>query len=154
MKREKKALILASIAALLMLCGCSKKANTIEKDDGTYIESNGEYVKLNLEPKEFEAGKHIIYYVYKIDTPWYSDGVEIYSGYDAFGNVVPETPEGYKLINIVGLSDNDGYTNSFAFFYVNEVPVVVNGKLNPNTGVVEYLEPGEKVSSLTLENSN
>ena len=153
MKKENKALLLALVASLSFLCGCSKKTKTIETSDGTYVESNGEYVRVNTEPIEYEAGTHFIYYIHKFDIPIINTGY-LEEGYNCFGNIFPETPEGYRLINITNLSDNDGYVDGFAFFYVNEVPVIVEGKFNSSTGEVEYLEPGEVVKSLTLENNN
>ena len=49
------------------------------------------------------------------------------------------------------MSDANGATNAIAFFYVNEVPVLVEGVLNFETGIVEYVEPGVVVEEKTLE---
>ena len=62
MNKKKKALLLASIASLSILCGCTTAPKSIETEDGTYVESNGEYVRLNLEPVIFEPGTHIVQY--------------------------------------------------------------------------------------------
>ena len=154
MKRKKKALLLASIASLCLLCGCGKNSQVevVEKNGEEYIKTGDEYTKLDISPKRFEAGDHVVYYVVKRETgdSWLNV-YEINSGYNGIKNIVPETPEGYKLIDVVSMSDANGATNAIAFFYVNEVPVLVEGVLNFETGIVEYVEPGVVVEEKTLE---
>ena len=152
MKSKKKALLLASIASLGILCGCGKeKHKTIETEDGTYIEANGEYVRVNTEPKRFESGTHVIYYVFKNVGSFWTNNFNLKNGFGTLGDIIPETPEGYRLLNISGLSDGSQGTDGLGFVYINEVPVLAEGFFNEETGLVEYTQPGTVIDELELK---
>ena len=149
MKNEKKALILASIAALLMLCGCSKKPNTIETEDGTYIETNGEYVKLSLNPVIYEPGAHVIMYNQYIggNQNWSTN-----DGWEYSRLSIPEVPEGYRYVETIDICDGGyGRTNAFIHIYVNTKTVEVTPIYNSEKDEIDYCMPGKVVEEKTLE---
>ena len=153
MKKENKALLLALVASLSFLCGCSKKANTIETEDGTYVEQNGEYVKLNLEPVVFEPGTHVIKYVSlcdDVDGNWRIVDSYLKTGFD---NPVktPEVPEGYKLVGVTSYANNDGYDRYIIYIFVNEERVEAEGKYYPEINMVLYNTPGTIINEKSLE---
>ena len=150
MKNKKKALLLTGIASLGILCGCGKeKHKTIETGDGTYVESNGEYVKVVLEPKTYEPGTHIIIFNDHLDstnTRSYNDGWE----YSYFS--IPEPPEGYKYVNTVIVDQSSsGSVNIYAHIYVNEKTVEVTPIYNAQKNTINYCNPGVVVEEKTLE---
>ena len=149
MNKKKKALLLASIASLNILCRCTTVPKSIETEDGTYVESNGEYVRLNLEPAIFEPGTHIVQYNV------YIGNMDVYSKEDGWGKSrveFPEVPEGYKYVETISIDQAGyGHLNAFVHVFVNEKRVEVTPVYNTSTGKVEYLEPGRVIEEKTLE---
>lgn len=149
MNNKKKALLLASVASLSILCGCTTAPKSIKKEDGTYVESNGEYVRLNLEPAIFEPGTHIIHY------NQYIGDRNVYGKTDGWGQSkidFPEVPEGYRYVETISLDQAGyGHLNALVHVFVNEVTVEAIPVYNTNTGEVVYSEPGTIVSEKTLE---
>ena len=118
MNKKKKALLLASVASLSILCGCATDTpKSIETEDGTYVESNGEYVKLNFEPQVFEPGTHIIHY------NQYIGDRNVYGKTDGWGQSkidFPEVPEGYRYVETITLDQGGyGHLNSIVHVFVN-----------------------------------
>ena len=153
MNNKKKALLLASIASLSILCGCgspsTKRVKSIETEDGTYIESNGEYVRLDISPKVFEPGTHIIQYVHKVNDGSSYHNSQLTEGYNN-SLFSPDVPEGYKIIGTTGYSNNYGYDNYMVYIMVNEETVEVEGRYDINTNSVMYNIPGKVVKEKTL----
>ncbi len=146
MNKKKKALLLASIASLSILCGCTTSAKTIETEDGTYVESNGEYVKVNVDNKIFEVGEHkIAYAVTTSGTYTFNKGwINLYS-------YMPEIPEGYELTGVATASSYKGYTDAILFTFTNIEKVEVEGVYNSKLNIVEYPAPGTVIKDKTLE---
>ena len=150
MNNKKKALLLASIASLSILCGCGSAPKSIETKDGTYVESNGEYVKVEVLPKTFEPGTHIIQYVHKVNEERSSyHNSQLTEGYNN-SLFSPEVPEGYKIIGTTGYSNKDGYDNYMVYIMVNEETVEVEGRYDINTNSVMYNIPGKVIKEKTL----
>ena len=151
MKNKKKALLLASIASLGILCGCGK-VKTIEVDDETYVESNGEYIRLDIEPKVYEPGTHVIQYVHNIH-----DGNHDYYKRkhlkEGFNNIIftPEIPEGYKIVGTTSYSNNDGYDYFIIYIMVNDKTVEVEGVFDAETNSIIYNDPGKVIEEKALE---
>ena len=148
MREKEKALLLALVASLSFLCGCSKKANTIETEDGTYIEQNGEYVRLKLEPVTYEPGTHVISYNQYLaadDISSTSDGWE-YSKVS-----IPEVPEGYRYVETIVSDNGSGRIKSLIHVYVNTKTVEVTPIFNTNKGMIDYCMPGVVVEEKVLE---
>ena len=150
MKNKKKALLLASIASLGILCGCGKeKHKTIETEDGTYIETNGEYVKVEVLPKVYEPGTHIIQFVHKNSDGYSYDRSYLIEGFDNL-LFAPEVPEGYKAIGSTSYSTNDGFDNYTIYIMVNEVTVEVEGRYDVTLNSILYNTPGKIIEEKTL----
>ena len=146
MKRKKKALLLASVASLCILCGCNN-AEVVEIEGEQYVKNGEEYTRVDLTPKVFEPGEHIINY--SVD----SNDIAGATGWGKGRVYFPETPEGYRFVETI-VEGNGGYgsTSGYVNIYVNVVRVEVKGTYNPRTNTVEYIEPGVVVDELTLGN--
>ena len=145
MKNRKKALLLASIASLCILCGC-KENEVIEIDGEQYIKSGEDYTRLDLSPREFEPGTHVIRY---------SDDSDSHLGEPGWGNSIiniPEVPEGYKYVETISIiSEGYGSHIGYVHIFVNTKTVLARGVYNPETNRIEYSEPGEVVEERALE---
>ena len=154
-KENISAIILAAIASAGLLSGCKKESKIIEKDGNTYIKSGSDYVELDLEPKVFKPGEHIIYYVtsFKVETTTWSGYYSISPGYGNSNLPVPEIPEGYSCIDIIDIvDDNNKGATSVIFYYINDVEVEAEGRYNTETNTVDYPNPGKVLSQeLTLK---
>ena len=152
MNRKKKALLLASALSLCVLCGCGeeeKQENEVIEIEGvTYLKSGDEYTRVDITPRVFEPGEHIIHY-----TAYF--GKKVIHGEDGWGTSdleIPETPEGYRYVETIALDEGGtGYTNSLVHIYVNEKRVEAMGVYNPKTNTVEYDIPGEVIEEKVLE---
>ena len=135
MKNRKKAILLASIASLCILCGCGKEVIEIEGEQ--YVKSGAAYPKLALTPKVFAPGKHIVRYVEKT-----SPGVDS-SGWGTVVMNIPEVPEGYRYVETLTIDTGyNGLSNGFVHIFINEKRVEAKPSYNPKTNTIEYLEPG------------
>ena len=148
MKRRKKALLLASALSLCVLCGCGE-AQTVEIDGVTYVQNGDEYTRIDIVPRVFEPGEHVIYYTV-------NRGDSSFGGKDGWGTSklnIPEVPEGYRYVETLSLDEGGyGYTDALVHIFVNEKKVEVKGTYNTRTNTVEYNEPGRVVEELTLGN--
>ena len=146
MKNRKKALLLSCLTSLVVLTGCGSATKTIDIDGQTYIQDGEEYVKLNMEPKTFEPGEHVIYFTYNTSGSFGGS-----KGWGTSNIGLPETPEGYKYVNSFSIDEGTyGFTDSIVHMYVNEVTVEVTPTYNSKTNKIEYTLPGVVVESLKL----
>lgn len=157
---KKKAWLLSSIVSLATLCGCGSSSgtqdtNTLVTVDGEqYIQNGNEYTKLDITPKRFEEGTHIIHYV---DIPvskrsTISDN-KINQGFGNSAFAIDDIPEGYKLAGVTSYSNSNGNSYFIVYVYVNEVPVIAEGSYDINSNTVVYETPGKviKEQAMTLE---
>ena len=146
---KKKYLLLSTVLSLAILSGCSNAEDkTIEVDGDTYVKVGEEYTRVSsFERKTFEPGTHIVYYTY------HSDDCDLFkNGFGESDLVLPETPEGYKVINIVdAVNKKHDHTSGIIIFYVNDKTVEVEGEYNSKTGLIEYDKPGVVVVEKKLE---
>ena len=157
MSIKKKAWLLSSIASLAILCGCgsnteTQDTNTLVTIDGEqYIQNGNEYTKLDITPKRFEEGEHIIHYV---DIPVSKRNAIPDSGLNqGFGNAslaIEEMPEGYKIIGFTSYSNGGGTSYYMIYLLVNEVPVIAAGSYDINSNSVVYETPGKIVDEKTM----
>ena len=141
MKKNKKALLLASIASLCILCGCEKEIIEIEGEQ--YIKSGEEYTKLDLTPKVFEPGTHRMFYTYHYG----GKHRKTKSGWNKNIIIIPEAPEGYEYVETI---EDDGAANYY-YMYINVERVEVKGTYNQETNEIEYIGPGVVAKDRTLE---
>ena len=147
MNKRKRALLLASVASLGILCGCKQETKVVEKEGEVYIQNGSEYTRIDVSPKVFEPGEHII--TYSVEDSYLVNG----NGWGEASIDFPETPEGYRYVEtLVDVSAMGGYTNGYVHIYINTDRVEVPGTYNPQTNTVEYITPGVVVKSLTLGN--
>ena len=154
---KKKAWLLSSIASLSILCGCgsnteTQDTNTLVTVDGEqYIQNGNEYTKLDITPKRFEEGEHIIHYV---DIPVSKrNAIPDSSLNQGFGNAsfaIDDIPEGYKLAGVTSYSNGDGKSYFIVYVFVNEVPVIAEGSYDINSNTVVYETPGKIVDEKTM----
>ena len=147
MTKRRKVYLLSSILSLAILCGCKEESKTIQIDGETYVQTGEEYIKVNSEPKVFEPGTHIIYYVTLEDHCEY-----LTEGYGNSYIEVPKVPDGYRVLTVsAGQSNKHDHTSGMIYFYINEETVEAQGEYNVKTGEVEYLTPGVVIEDeLTL----
>ena len=154
MNKRKKALLLSSIAALSILCGCGSKKETVEVDGETYIKNEEEYTKVEVGDRIFEPGTHIIHYIDIPASAYYPVGGKlIEQGFDNAAFYVDNVPEGYKLVGVTSYSNSSGNDYYIVYVFVNEVPVIAKGRYDVNFNEVVYETPGKIVvdTALTLE---
>ena len=148
MKNNKKALLLSSITALSILCGCgTSEVKTLKIDGETYIQSGNEYVKYDT-TKVFEPGTHIIYYVYLSSNCNLLEG-----GYGNSDIELPVVPEGYKVLAISDCQSEDhDHTSGIIYYFVNEKTVEAKATYNEKSNRMEFSTPGTIIeeSKLTL----
>ncbi|MBR4178561.1 MAG: hypothetical protein IKR57_04360 [Bacilli bacterium] len=145
MKRKKKALLLASIASLCLLCGCNNTEVVVIEGE-QYVKNGEEYTRVDLTPKVFEPGQHVIHYTVR---PSSFQGAE---GWGTSTIEVPEVPEGYRYVNTITLDEAGyGHTSALVHVFVNEKRVEVVGTYNSKTNTIEYIEPGKIVEEKVLE---
>ena len=151
MNNRKKAILLSCLSSIALLTGCSEaKSNTIQVEGETYVQSGDEYVKVNVAPKLFEPGEHVISYVIKPN-----DGSSLGTNYLTEGYNNPwfnlnDVPQGYKVIGFSDYSTNSGYSNFLVYILVNEVTVEVEGSYDVRTNSIVYLNPGKLVEENIL----
>ena len=152
MNKNKKALLLSSITALSILCGCGTETKTIQIEGETYVQSGEEYVKVEVSDRTFEPGTHVIHYVDIVRNGESINSGNIVQGYDnAYFNFPADVPEGYKVIGATSYSNNSGYDSYIVYILVNEKTVVAKGRYDSNTNEVVYETPGEVIEQeLTL----
>ena len=151
-KRKKKALILSALASLAILSGCGSVTSnkTISVNGEQYVQNGDEYVRLDSNPKVYEPGTHIIYYVFFAQNCRFLN-----EGYGNSEIYIPSTPEGYSVMSISDISaKGHDHTNGIIIFYVNDKKVEVTGEYNSSTGVFEYDKPGKVIEEKTLEMGN
>ena len=147
MTKRKKAYLLSSLLSLAILCGCKQESKTIQIDGEMYVQSGEEYIKVNTEPKTFEPGTHIIYFVTLEDHCEY-----LTEGYGNSYIEVPKVPDGYRVLTTTAVqTDDHDHTSGMVYFFINEKTVEATGEFNTKTGEVEYLTPGVVIEDeLTL----
>ena len=148
---KRKALLLSSIASLCILCGCSTEKNTVIINGETYIQNGEEYTKLDLSPKVFEPGEHIIHYTYTYDR-----GINRIGGETGWGTSdlnLPETPEGYRYVETITLDEAGyGHTSSLVHIFVNVERVEVQAQYDSKNNTIVYPEPGKVIEEMILTN--
>ena len=142
--KSKKALILAALASISVLSGCNK-AKIIQIDGETYIQSGEEYNKIEMKPKIFEPGTHIIHYIKTLNNGSAVRQKNIDDGYDSlyFTDVV--VPDGYKLSAVTSYSSQDGYDEYIIYIFVNDKTVEVEPSYNTRTNEVMYTSVGNVI---------
>ena len=150
-KIRKQAMILALLASVTLLSGCKKKPKyeIINAEDGIYAKSDdGEYNRIYLEPKEFEAGAHYYYYTYMMDKGLDSNYpyLKFNPGINNSDVKIPRPEEGYKLIDSTPVTGNSGVCG-IMFIYENTVPVLVEATFDVYTGEIRYDMPGKVIES-------
>ena len=156
--RKKKALILSTLASLAILSGCSseskEESKTITVNGEQYVQNGDEYIKIDVSPRTFEPGTHVIHY---IDIPNKSDNTlsnkYIKKGFDNAAFSIGDLPDGYKLVGVTDYSTYSGYSYYIIYILVNEKTVIAEGRYDEFTQEVVYETPGKIVEeeALTLE---
>ncbi len=150
MKNRKKALLLSCLTSLVVLTGCGSATKTIQIEGETYIQSGEEYVKVNVAPKTFEPGEHVISYLVKPNDGSSINNGDLYEGYNNPWFNLNEVPDGYRVIGFTDYSTNRGYSNYLVFILVNDETVEVEGSYDARTNSVVYLNPGKVIDSPKL----
>ena len=139
--KNKKAFILAALASFSVLAGCNK-TKTIQINGETYIQNGEEYNKIEMEPKIFEPGTHIIHYIKTLNNGNAVRQRNIIDGYDSLYFTDVEVPSGYKLSGVTSYSSQDGYDEYIIYIFVNDKTVEVNPTYNTRTNEVMYTSVG------------
>ena len=150
-KNKRKALLLAGLASMAILCGCSNNDNnkTVEIEGVIYVQNGDEYVKVDTTPKVFEPGEHIIHYTYDRG----NNRVGGETGWGTSDLNLPETPEGYRYVETITLDEAGyGHTSSLVHIFVNVERVEVQAQYDSKNNTIVYPEPGKVIEEMILTN--
>ena len=141
MDRIKKALILAALAAILQLSGCSKNNNNNnnKENKASIIQEYNSTVE-----KDFEAGEHFVTVVYEGDSHWL-DELEVYAQ-ESFENLY--VPDGYAIHDFEYIT-RKGTATGLCVVFVNNKKVTATGVLKED-GNYHYEEFGKIIKEKTL----